>query len=103
MAKDNIHAKHRDRLRQQFLDGEENALNDIQLLEMLLFYAIPRKDTNPIAHRLMSEYGSLSGVLDAAYEDILDVEGIGEISAALLKTVPEIARRYMLDKMGIHP
>ena len=64
--KDNIHAGHRDRLRNEFL-GHQDAtkMPEHKLLEMLLFYAIPQRDTNPIAHELLTRFGSFSAVFEA--------------------------------------
>ena len=66
--------------------------------ETLLFYAIPRKDTNPLAHRLIEHFGSISGVLDASLEDLMEIEGMGEYSATLIKLVAAYTRIYMMDK-----
>lgn len=78
---------------------------DHNLLELLLFYSIPRKDTNEIAHRLIDTFGSLNGVFDAPYERLMEVEGVGESSALLLSIVPGICRRYvegMTDKKKLN-
>lgn len=71
---------------------------DHNILELLLFYSIPRKDTNELAHKLIAEFGSLSRVFDATYEQLLDVEGIGESSALLISMLPGICRRYIKGK-----
>ena len=63
---DTIHAGHRDRLKQRFLEQGLDGFTDIQVLELLLFYSIPRQDTNPVAHRLLDHFGSLSQVLEAS-------------------------------------
>lgn len=80
-----IHKDHRSRLKSQFTNNGIDSLTDIQKLEMLLFYAIPLKDTNPIAHRLLDEFGSLPGVLLANYNELIKVDGIKENSATLIK------------------
>ena len=67
---------------------------DHQILEMLLFYVIARKDTNEIAHGLIKEFGSFSGVLDAEVEDLQKVEGIGENAAIFLASFAPAAKRY---------
>ena len=67
---DNVHDGHRQRFKEQFLQSGLDGFNSHQLLEMLLYYSIPRKDTNPLAHRLMDTFGSLSGVLEAEYEEV---------------------------------
>ncbi len=71
---------------------------DHNILELLLFYSIPRKDTNEIAHRLISEFGSLTRVFDATYEQLLEVEGVGESSALLLSMIPRICGSYIEGK-----
>ncbi len=83
--KPNIHKDHRLRLKSQFINNGLDALTDIQKLEMLLFYAIPLKDTNPLAHNLINEFGSLSDVLSASYNELIKVDGVKENSATLIK------------------
>lgn len=81
----NVHKDHRSRLKKQFIENGIDALTDIQKLEMLLFYAIPLKDTNPLAHNLINEFGSLSSVLSAGYNELVKVDGVKENTATLLK------------------
>lgn len=88
-----IHDGHRDRKREQFRKHGLDAFADHELLELLLFYAIPRKDTNPIAHALIDRFGSLEQVLAAPAEELEKVPGMGENAATLLKLVPLITRR----------
>lgn len=94
----NIHEGHRSRLRERFLKNGAASMEPHVMLELLLCYAIPRGDTNPIAHRLLDAFGSLSGVFDAPYEELLKVEGIGSSSALLLKMMPELFRKYQEDR-----
>ena len=77
-----------------------DAFAEHEALELLLYYAIPRQDTNPIAHRLMERYGSLSAALTAPVEDLMQVEGIGESAAILLHLVPEIWKKARLEEVG---
>ncbi len=94
-----IHDGHRERLRRQFLtEGFQESVPPHKLLEMLLFYAIPRKDTNETAHLLIEKFGSFSGVFDASVQDLITVPGITEYSACLLKLIMPIARKYLNDK-----
>ena len=79
-----IHSGHRDRLKQRFLQQGLDGFTDIQALELLLFYSIPRQDTNPIAHRLLDHFGSLSQVLEASAEELMRIGGISEHTAVLL-------------------
>ena len=74
-----------------------DSFTDVQALELLLFYAIPQKDTNPIAHALLERFGSLSQVLDAPLEALKKVPGISDHSASLLRLVTELARFYQVD------
>lgn len=83
--KKNIHKDHRSRLKKQFVENGIDALTDIQKLEMLLFYAIPQKDTNPLAHELINSFGSLSGVMSASYNELIKIDGIKENAATLVK------------------
>jgi len=68
------------------------------VLEMLLFFSIPRSDTNVVAHNLIDEFGSLPSVFEASYEDLLKVKGIGPNSATLLTLVPQVTQRYLSEK-----
>lgn len=87
----NPHAGHRKRLRESYLRGGFEALSDVNRLELLLFYAIPRHDTNPIAHALLDHFGSLSAVMDADMEHLLEVDGISESSAILIRLIGQLA------------
>jgi len=89
-----IHAGHRERLRNKFINLGHEALEEHELLELLLFYAIPQKNTNPIAHALIERFGSLKGVLEAAPGELCEVSGIGEYAAALIKLQAGIAKVY---------
>lgn len=97
MATASIHKGHRERLKQRFLKEGLDQFTDIQALELLLFYAIPQRDTNPIAHALLDRFGSLSQVLDASFEELKKVPGISDHSATLLTLVTELARYYQVD------
>lgn len=94
------HSGHRDRLRAEFLARPES-FPDHKVLELLLFYALPRQDTNPVAHALMERFGTLEGVLDAPVEALAKVKGMGERSAALFKAVKELARRYAAGRSSL--
>lgn len=83
----NLHTGHRERLKNQYLQNGINSMTDIQQLELLLFYAIPQKDTNPIAHKLLDKFGNIKNVLNASVRDLCSVEGIKESSATFLKLV----------------
>lgn len=90
------HAGHRQRLRERYLNYGLDCLQDHEALELLLYYAIPRRNTNEIAHRLLREYGDLAGVLRAGTADLCAVSGVGENSAALVKLCGDLVRRVQL-------
>ena len=92
-----IHKDHRQRLKNRFLEQGLDNFTQIQALELLLFYAIPQKDTNPIAHALLDRFGSLSEVLDADFEQLRQVPGISDHSATLLHLVTELGRYYQVN------
>lgn len=96
--KENVHSGHRQRLKERFREVGIDGLSDINCLELLLFYAIPRKDTNPLAHALLDRFGSLSAVFSAPPEQLQQVPGISEHAATLLYAIPQLARRYMVDQ-----
>ncbi len=93
-----VHDGHRARLRQSFLEHGLQSMNDINALELLLFYALPRRDTNETAHLLLERFGSLHGVFSAPIEDLREVDGIGDYAAALIALVPEIMKKSSLSK-----
>ncbi len=86
MANGGLHDGHRKRLREKFKNGKE-FFNEHELLELLLGYAIARKDTNELAHKLILQFGSLSQVLSAPVEFLSQVDGVGETTATLLSLI----------------
>lgn len=90
---ENLHEGHRDKLRNRFIHdkGFEN-FEDHQILELLLFYALPRMDTNPLAHELLEQFGSLKGVLEARPEQLMQVKGIGSKGATLISMVVPLTK-----------
>ncbi len=93
-----IHDMHRERLRERFLTEGIDGFSPHNALELLLFFAISRKDVNNLAHTLINRFGSFSGVFDASYDELLKVKGVGNITATLIKLIPDIARLYVHDK-----
>ena len=79
-----IHDGHRQRLKDRFCKEGLDNFDEHQVLELLLFYCIPRMDTNPIAHALLQRFGSLSQVLEAPVEELEKVPGIGHNAAVFL-------------------
>ena len=95
-----VHEGHRQRMRRQLKTSGMDSLSDVQVLEVLLYYAIPRADTNPIAHRLLERFGSLSGVLEAAPDELLKIDCMGDDAAQLICLIPQLERRHFIDRSG---
>ena len=93
-----IHDGHRQRLKQLFRDNGLDNFYENQALELLLYYCIPRKDTNPIAHALLDRFGSISQVLEAPVEELMQIEGVGEHAATFLHLITEISRYYLVKR-----
>ncbi|MEA4807627.1 DNA repair protein RadC [Acetobacterium wieringae] len=94
----NPHKGHRQRVKKRVINEGIDSFEDHQILELLLFYCIPMKDTNELAHQLIHHYGSLSGVFDADPRDLCDQVGVTENTAILLSLIPALARRYQQGK-----
>ncbi len=97
------HEGHRQRLKDRFLTEGLDGFEPHQVLELLLFYAIPRRDTNPIGHKLLEIYGSISNVFDADPKDIVKKTGLSINTATLLHLIPSLSRVYMKDKWRNKP
>jgi len=95
-----IHDGHREKMRKRYLSGGLEPFADHEALELLLTYAIPRRDVNPVAHALIERYGSLPAVLAAPVEDLKNVAGIGESAAVLLSLVPQVYKKARLAEAG---
>jgi DNA repair protein RadC len=90
---------HRDRMRARLLKAGPEALADHEMLEMVLFLALPRRDTKPLARALLSRFGSFAAAIAAPVPDLLAIDGIGEAGAAALKTVQAAALRLARAEM----
>lgn len=88
------HAGHRERLRKKFLLGDIDSFEDHEILELALFYAIPRKNTNEISHNLLNKFGSIPAIFDAPVNALKEVEGMGESSALFIKLICSLTRIY---------
>lgn len=97
---ENIHKGHRERLKSRFAEHGLEPFSDVEALEMLLFYALPRCNTNEIAHLLLERFGSYRGVLEADVSELKLVKGVGENAALLIHLVCEMNRRYLLSDRG---
>ena len=95
--KKNVHEGHRARLKRKLVNSPDSILPH-EALEILLFYALPQKNTNPIAHELLAKFGSMSGVLEADFHDLKSVSGIKEHSATRIKLMQTMFKMYVEDK-----
>ena len=93
-----VHDGRRERLRARFLSQGLEAFADHEVIELLLTYAIPRRDVNDLAHRLLDSFGSLHALLEATGPELMEVSGVGERTAALLRLVLDLNRRYLIDR-----
>lgn len=97
---DSVHSGHRERIREQYKMQGADSFLDHQFLELLLTYAIPRKDTNELAHLLLDRFGSLEGVVTAEVAQLLLVEGVGESTAVFLRMQGDLFRRLRLHRLA---
>ena len=93
-----IHSGHRERMREKYRAAGLDAFSSHEVIELLLFYANKRSDTNPVAHRLIERFGSLPAVLEAEYDDLIKVDGVGDTAATLITLMPHLFRRYTSEK-----
>ncbi|MBR6763104.1 MAG: RadC family protein [Clostridia bacterium] len=93
------HDGHRSRMMKKVRENGFEGLEEHEILEVLLFYAIPRKDTNELAHRLIKKFGSLNAVCEAPMVSLCEVDGVGEAAATFIRLIPEISRAYHLSKV----
>ncbi len=94
-----IHDGHRQRLKERFLLEGMDHFSEIQVLELLLFYCIPRQDTNPIAHRLLERFENLTQVLEAPIEELEKVPGMGKNAATFLHVVTQAGKYYQVKRV----
>lgn len=92
-----MHTGHRRRVKDEFLANGLTGMADHRVLELLLYHAIPQGDVNPLAHRLMDHFGSLTGVFHATHEQLMEVDGVGYATAVLIRLIPAVAARYLED------
>jgi DNA repair protein RadC len=92
------HRGHRERVRNRFIECGLDSFEPHQIIEMILFYSIPIKDTNEIAHMLLDKYGSISGIFEADINDLIENGNINKNTAVLLNLIPALSRKYFTDK-----
>jgi len=85
-------------MKEEFLAGGLENWPEHQVLELILFYSIPQGDVNPLAHALIHRFGSLAGVLDAPVEELTKVKGVGRHTAACIKLMLAVNRRYLAER-----
>ncbi len=98
--KDNPHSGHRARMRGKFIKNGLEGFEDHEILELMLFYCIPMKDTNELAHRILDEYGGLDKLFEAHPLDIVNRCGVSEHTAVLFSLMPSLFSRYSISKAG---
>ena len=95
----NVHDGHRERMRKRFLETESfDGFSDHEIIEMLLFYTHPRRNTNEIAHELMNRFGSIAGIIEAEYKELTKVKYITDGAATLFKIIPKFLPIYYNSK-----
>ncbi len=97
-SKGGVHKDHRARMRKKFRDHGFDGFADHEILEMLLYYSVPRINTNPLAHRILDKYKTLANVFDAPAEELMKEFKISEVSATLLSMVPKLSKVYETSK-----
>ena len=94
-----IHNGHRQRLKERFKKEGLDHFEQLQVLELMLFYCIPRKDTNEIAHRLLDRFGSVAKVVEAPVEELRKVPGVGENAAVFLSLLNDFGRYHKVNRV----
>ncbi|MBO5163679.1 MAG: hypothetical protein J6B75_04460 [Ruminococcus sp.] len=94
MGEKGCHEGHRDRIRKRFVQFGADSLHEHELLELALFYGIPRKNTNEIAHKLLDELGGINGILNATADELCKIKGIGPSAAAFIRFLSDACREY---------
>jgi len=98
-----LHTGHRERVRDRFLSEGLDGFKDHEVLELLLFYCIPKKDTNPVAHSILQEYGSLAALFEADPRDIARRCNLSVSTAILLTIAGPLTRRFLKQRWGDKP
>lgn len=96
--KKHSHGGHRQRVKDKAIQAGIEHWPSHEILELMLMYAIPQKDVNPLAHELIDTFGSIGGVLDAGFEQLIKIKGIGKDSALFLSILPDIFSKYTASK-----
>ncbi len=94
------HSGHRRRMRERFASQGLDGFAPHEVLELILFYAIPQRNVNPLAHALIERFGSLHAVLEAEPAELMRVDGVGEYAAALLSLFAQVSKRIEASRAG---
>lgn len=97
-----LHKGHRARIRKRFLSNEGRDFSEHELMEMLLFYSIPRADTNELAHMLLNEFGSFRAAFNASPQRLEKIKGIGPSTSALLKLIFAVHKRMDIERFHLN-
>ncbi len=100
--KNNVHQGHRIRKKEKYNKFGIDSLHPHEVLEILLFFGIPRKDTNETAHELIDKFGSLAGVLEADIDSLKSVKNMTDNAAVLIHLVLDIAKLYNISKLSVN-
>ena len=95
------HSGHRERVKNEFLSRGMDGWAEHRMLELLLFYAIPKRDVNDLAHDLIDRFGSLAGVMDANWEELSKIKGVGKHTALLIKMIPALSGQYLNSRTNV--
>lgn len=95
-----IHKEHRQRIKERYEEYGLDNFQEHEVLEMLLFYTIARKNTNPVAHRLINQFGSLDKVLSAPVSELEKIEGVGHTTALYLKTLHDLEKYRAVHRLS---
>lgn len=104
MIQNNLHAKHRERMREKFIAADEthtveDSFRDHELLELLLFFSQPRVNTNETAHRLLAHFGGVRGVIEAPFTKLIKIDGVGPQTAILIRLLCALVRKYTREEV----
>ncbi|MGI6124131.1 MAG: JAB domain-containing protein [Acetivibrionales bacterium] len=103
MSELNVHEGHRGRIKERYMDEGLDNFADHEVIELLLFYSVPQRDTNALAHRMIKEFGTLHDLLEAHPRDIARRCKVSINSAILISLVAPLSRRYLKQKWGSRP
>lgn len=98
-----MHEGHRQRMRNRYLQGGLQSFSPHEIIELILYYSDPRGDTNKTAHNLIDKFGSVANVFDANIDDLIQIEGVGQQTAVLIKLIPDLFNYYHKSKWEEHP